>query len=226
MAKERWLPIPNYEGLYEVSDFGQIRSVYRVQKNKYTEFTVKGKLKKARKNQSRNLVVDLFKNNRYTRYQVNQLVANGFIPNPDEYRYVRHLDGDKSNCHYLNLAWGEDDLTETQRKRYESSRRSHLKRMYGITLEDYKLLFDKQNGCCAICERHQDDVRGTFHVDHSHKDGRIRGLLCNNCNKYIVSNHEDGELLRRAGDYIEFSSTGFFVPEEFLSGRRKRRKRK
>lgn len=54
---------------------------------------------------------------------------------------------------------------------------------YGITIEDYNVMFQEQNGCCAICRIHQSQFKNKLSVDHDHKTGRVRGLLCVNCNR-------------------------------------------
>jgi hypothetical protein len=60
-------------------------------------------------------------------------------------------------------------------------REAMLKRSYGITQYDYDMLLAAQNGVCRICEKTQRKVKN-FHVDHCHKTGRVRGLLCTRCN--------------------------------------------
>jgi hypothetical protein len=66
------------------------------------------------------------------------------------------------------------------------ARRHHLQRFYGITLEQYNEMFEKQGGVCAICGAKPSKVNGTkkkhLHVDHDHKTGKVRGLLCVTCN--------------------------------------------
>lgn len=106
-------------------------------------------------------------------------------------------------------------------KRFEIRRRSHLRRKFGITLEQYRGLLKKQNNSCAICLRPASDFNKELAVDHNHKTGEIRGLLCTNCNYRLVAKHQDGELLRRIADYIE-QGTGWIVPEQ--SKRKKKRK--
>ena len=64
----------------------------------------------------------------------------------------------------------------------ECLRNSRLKCEYGITLEDYNKLFDEQNGCCAICGKHQSEFKRPLSVDHDHNTGKVRGLLCTPCN--------------------------------------------
>jgi hypothetical protein len=59
---------------------------------------------------------------------------------------------------------------------------SHLKHTYGITLDDYEKMLAKQEGRCAICRTDRPGGSGKFHVDHDHKTGTVRGLLCMRCN--------------------------------------------
>lgn len=100
------------------------------------------------------------------------------------------------------------------------SRTSHLKRLYGITVEMYDSLLLKQDSRCAICGKHQDEFPKRLAVDHDHKTGEIRGLLCTYCNHRVVGRHTDGSLLRRIADYVD-QGTGWFVPPK---PKRKRKK--
>lgn len=56
---------------------------------------------------------------------------------------------------------------------------------YGITLEQYNKMFEYQNGCCAICNAHQLELNRSLDVDHCHKMGYVRGLLCSVCNLQV-----------------------------------------
>ncbi len=60
--------------------------------------------------------------------------------------------------------------------------KSRLKNLYGITVEDYNLMFVKQQGCCGICGVHQSNFKKALAVDHNHVTGTVRGLLCICCN--------------------------------------------
>jgi hypothetical protein len=63
--------------------------------------------------------------------------------------------------------------------------KSNLKRLYGITPEQYYELYYLQDGNCAICGEHQSNLKKTLCVDHVHETGEIRGLLCHACNMAI-----------------------------------------
>jgi hypothetical protein len=77
-----------------------------------------------------------------------------------------------------------------------------LKKAYGISLEEYNKMFDEQNGCCAICGDHQSSMTRSLSVDHCHKTGTIRGLLCKNCNTSLGQFKDSIELLLKAIEYL------------------------
>lgn len=90
-------------------------------------------------------------------------------------------------------------------------RKHNLKRKFGITLEQYEELLVKQNYSCAICERHEDQFKIKLAVDHDHKTGRIRGLLCTACNYHLIRRHTDSSILFRMANYVD-QGTDWFVP--------------
>jgi len=61
-------------------------------------------------------------------------------------------------------------------------RKSYLKRLYNISLEEYEKKLKEQNYCCAICNRHESKFKRKLSVDHDHKTGKVRDLLCAGCN--------------------------------------------
>ncbi len=80
--------------------------------------------------------------------------------------------------------------------------KSDLKRHYGLTPEDYEALFDGQSGCCPICGLTLPEGKNT-HVDHDHKTGVVRGLLCHHCNMLLGQARDSKEVLRAAIAYLE-----------------------
>lgn len=77
-------------------------------------------------------------------------------------------------------------------------------RKYGISFDDYQKLLEKQNGKCAICGSNiGDSVGNRLYVDHNHKTGKVRGLLCSNCNFGIGSLKDSVEILKKAIEYLE-----------------------
>lgn len=86
----------------------------------------------------------------------------------------------------------------------ESSRRAHLKRMFGMTLEEYNSKLEEQNGVCDICKQPETYGRASFlSVDHCHNTNEIRGLLCNNCNRAIGLLKDDITVLENAVKYLK-----------------------
>lgn len=77
-------------------------------------------------------------------------------------------------------------------------------RTLGVTDEDYWRMYKLQAGCCGICTRRLYSKRyKAFCVDHDHKTGQIRGLLCHNCNRAIGMLQDDPIILNRASKWVE-----------------------
>ena len=102
-----FLPIPGYEGLYEVSDAGIIRSVDRVLTGKDgVKYQFKGRVLQASSHKDTGyLQVSLWKNNQGTSYYVHRLVAQSHSPNPGMLPEVNHKDGRRANNIVTNLEW-------------------------------------------------------------------------------------------------------------------------
>jgi hypothetical protein len=73
-------------------------------------------------------------------------------------------------------------LQRTGGKRIKQQKRANWLRRYNITPDEFDMMYQDQEGCCAICLRHQSELEGTLCVDHCHRTGEVRGLLCNGCN--------------------------------------------
>ena len=91
--------------------------------------------------------------------------------------------------------WHED--AEFKAKTRASSRASHLRRMYGISVQDYEHMLAAQGGVCRICGTGQD-----LCVDHCHATNRVRGILCRPCNKGIGIFRDSRSLLANAMEYL------------------------
>jgi hypothetical protein len=146
-------------------------------------------------------------------------------PFSDFYRAAGMKDGHRSECKACNLAarrakYAEnprpyiDRVLKWQRANREqylqrlreyngtpakktSNRKSHLKRSYGLTLEAFAALLEAQGGGCAICGRPD-----AANVDHDHVTGRVRGILCFNCNIAIGHVGDDEDRLAAAMAYL------------------------
>lgn len=83
---------------------------------------------------------------------------------------------------------------------------NQLKRKFGITLEDYNLRLFNQKGCCAICNTHHTIIHEktgkSLHVDHCHTTGKVRGLLCYQCNAGLGYFRDNTNYLQSAINYL------------------------
>lgn len=84
----------------------------------------------------------------------------------------------------------------------QTERDRFLKATYGIMEKDYEMMFRKQNGACAICSSINLNGR-RLHIDHDHKSGRVRGLLCSSCNVALGHVKENISRLHLMQEYIE-----------------------
>jgi len=76
-----------------------------------------------------------------------------------------------------------------------------LTKSYGLPTEGYSKIFLSQNGVCAICGDLPNNTR--FTVDHSHFTGKVRGLLCSNCNAILGFAHDSIEILAKTIEYLK-----------------------
>jgi len=72
-----------------------------------------------------------------------------------------------------------------------------LKHAYKITVEDYDKKLKKQNYCCAICNKHRDEFKRNLSVDHDHKTGKVRSLLCIICNTNVGVVEDKLEMIQK-----------------------------
>lgn len=100
---EVWRPVPNYEGFYEVSNTGKVRSIYRYKRVLKSMISTTGYER-----------VDLFKNKNRKQFSVHRLVAMVFVDNPNGKPFVNHKDENKLNNSADNLEW----VTHVENCRY------------------------------------------------------------------------------------------------------------
>jgi hypothetical protein len=87
----------------------------------------------------------------------------------------------------------------------KACRKAESLKQYGLTLESYDELLQEQGGVCKICLT--DDPRGQskagrFYVDHNHRTGQVRGLLCNDCNTAIGLLKDSPAIAEVAHQYL------------------------
>jgi hypothetical protein len=94
----------------------------------------------------------------------------------------------------------------------DSRRRANRKTTasrYGLTVDQYEEMYEAQGGKCAICEQAETSLGNNgeikmLAIDHDHETGKVRGLLCNNCNRAIGLLKDDVEVLLNAVAYLRF----------------------
>lgn len=96
---------------------------------------------------------------------------------------------------------------KNKHKRKRINRNFTLKRLYGITHDDYDALLAAQGGVCAVCKRGPETcVQGTIPVDHDHETGLVRGLLCDRCNRALGLLKDSVENVAALLKYLKASS--------------------
>ena len=89
----------------------------------------------------------------------------------------------------------------TKEQRVASRTKSRL-RSFGLTQDQYDTMLTGQNSSCAICHTSEPGGWGTFHIDHCHTTGKVRGLLCHHCNVGLGHFRDDPTSLSRAIAYL------------------------
>jgi len=113
---------------------------------------------------------------------------------PEEFpRNRRMRDGRHAYCKPCHNA----RCRETRERLYGGSRHYHLKRRYGIGADEVEALIEAQGRVCPICGR-----QGPEQVDHDHVTGKVRGVLCFNCNGGLGQFRDDADALSNAVGYL------------------------
>lgn len=105
--------------------------------------------------------------------------------------------------YYLNAKVNRKEDFFKQRKN------ANLKKNFNITLEEFNQMLSNQNNLCMICrtpfnlEHNRKEMERKACVDHNHQTGKVRGLICNNCNTGLGRFKDNIELLREAIKYLE-----------------------
>lgn len=149
---ERWLPVPGYEGLYEVSDRGQVRSFYKRTQMKKPG----GILALIRSSHTRAYRgVTLCGGGKRRRWLVHVLVAAAFIGPKPEGTEIRHLDGNPHNNWVMNLAYGThaENMQDVTGHGRGWGVRTHCSNGHEFTPENTQMRKDGSGRRCLICKR-------------------------------------------------------------------------
>lgn len=119
--REEWRPVDGYEGLYEVSNMGRVKSL------KYN----KERILKVGKNDKGYLQVHLSKDGKAKGYTVHRLVATAFCENPMGYTEVNHINEDKADCRAENLEWCSRSYNNTYNGRAKKAGKKSAEKLRG-----------------------------------------------------------------------------------------------
>ena len=144
MNEEIWRPIVGYEGLYEVSSYGRVRSLDRYDSNNHF---LKGRILKLCADKDGYLNVGLSSNNKVKKYKVHRLVAEVFIPNPNNLPQVNHKDENPSNNRVENLEMCDAKYNSNYGSRKDRVRDTAIKNgsWTGLSKEEYKKKYYQEN---------------------------------------------------------------------------------
>ncbi|MFD5079189.1 endonuclease VII domain-containing protein [Streptomyces sp. NPDC058371] len=118
---------------------------------------------------------------------------------PAGHKLCRRCGEIKPHQDWHRNATASDGLsTRCKARRAVQGRQDHLKRQYGITEAERDELIASQGGVCCICL-----AASAEHVDHCHKTGRVRGVLCFSCNAALGQFKDRPDAIRRAATYVE-----------------------
>ena len=123
---------------------------------------------------------------RYAKNPGSQLARNA--------QYVAAHPGDRAAARKRNYM-------RTQRAQIDRSRKTRLRNKYGLSLADFNDMWAAQGFACAVCQTPLSQRQA--YVDHCHKTGRVRGILCHGCNSSIGFAKDDPSRLRRLAAYLE-----------------------
>lgn len=112
-------------------------------------------------------------------------------------RHNRYYADDKNNVRTKYKEYYRANKSKFKRESF----RNNLRRKYGLTIDSYQALLKGQNNKCLICDS---DFQGNNRpcVDHCHRTGKVRGILCRRCN-LSISYLEDKTFVQKAIDYID-----------------------
>lgn len=126
--------------------------------------------------------------------------------------HKEHYAQNRSRLREAAKVYNQRPEVKEHRKRYKASRKAQdkvwkkdwdLTRHYGITLEILEETVRAQNNHCPLCVRYFPTDSRQWHVDHCHNTGKVRGVLCGNCNIMVGQSKENPDTLRRAAEYLE-----------------------
>jgi hypothetical protein len=124
------------------------------------------------------------------------------------YKHPETTSGTMNTCVKCFRKRNKEWKKKNSDRMYNNNKNSALRRKYGISENDYKNMFNKQNGLCAVCLKPETTLNNTktrvklLAVDHCHETNKIRGLLCALCNQGLGKFKDNEDNLTRAINYL------------------------
>ena len=170
---EQWKDIEGYEGRYQVSNLGRVKSLPILKRNGNGYYWTKEKIRRLKINEDGYQAITLVENSKFKTYTIHRLVATAFIENPNNYSEVNHIDEIKTNNRVDNLEWCTHAYNLEYGSRKEITRQKTMKPV---------LQFDRENnfikkwismteaanqlniaqGCISNCCHHKRKTAGNY----------------------------------------------------------------
>lgn len=163
---EEWKDIEGYEGIYQISNMGRVKSLSRKIWNGVKFFQSSEKILKPGIDSVGYCVVSLYKNDgKAQTVRVHRLVAKAFIPNPNAYRVINHIDANRTNNNVTNLEW----CTHKQNSAHAIKIGSMNKMMHPVQVVETGQVFPSLSECARQMSE--------YNVDVKHISDCLRGKL-------------------------------------------------
>lgn len=171
-----WKPVKGYEGLYEVSDEGQVRSLDRKRRANIRNVTttwIKGKVLKPNLKHNGYYTVDLCRDGKITTTTVHRIVADAFIPNPEGKHFVNHIDSDRTNNTVSNLEW----VTSSENRIHGiKSGNVTFSQTRSVTCVETAMTFEKAADAARwVAQNYPERVNGKISIAANNIRGACRG---------------------------------------------------
>ena len=140
---------------------------------------------------------------------INRCASCGLFKGDDQFSSSQRWDGSKRKTSYecrpcSTVRARKYRATLDPGVKKAKARQWNIKNAYGMVESDYEAMASAQGDRCAICDGSDPKhVSGKWNIDHDHKTGKVRALLCGSCNRGLGKFEDDPARLRAAADYLE-----------------------